>query len=42
VTVVLTVNGQPGAGRKIVGVLAVQTAEGATVGTGSVVVDSVS
>jgi subtilisin family serine protease len=41
-TATLTVTGQPGAGRKITGTLSVQTAEGATVGSGSLVVDSVS
>ncbi len=37
----LTVNGQPGAGRKITGTLRVQTSDGVTVGSGSLVVDSV-
>jgi hypothetical protein len=41
-TATLTVNGQPGAGRKITGTLAVQTDAGVTVGSGSLVVDSVS
>ena len=39
---VLTVNGQPGAGRKITATLSVQTDAGVTVGSGSVVVDAVS
>jgi pre-peptidase len=41
-TATLTVNGQPGAGRKLTGTLSVQTDAGVTVGTGSLVVDSVS
>ena len=40
-TATLTVNGQPGAGRKITGTLRVQTNEDITVGSGSLVVDSV-
>jgi hypothetical protein len=40
-TATLTVNGQPGAGRKITGTVSVQTDAGVTVGAGSVVVDSV-
>ena len=37
----LTVNGQPGAGRKITGTVAVQTDGGVLIGTGSIVVDAV-
>jgi subtilisin family serine protease len=40
-TATLTVNGLPGAGRKLTGTVAVQTDAGVTVGAGSVVVDSV-
>ena len=40
-TATLTVNGQPGPGRNITGTLTVQTDAGATVGSGSLVVDSV-
>jgi subtilisin family serine protease len=41
-TATLTVNGLPGAGRKITGTLSVQTDAGVTVGSGSLVVESVS
>ena len=41
-TATLTVNGQPGAGRKLTGTLTVQTDAGVTVGSGSLVVESVS
>jgi subtilisin family serine protease len=40
-TATLTVNGQPGADRKITGTLTVQTDAGVTVGAGSLVVNSV-
>ena len=41
-TATLTVNGEPGAGRKTTGTLTVQTDAGVTVGSGSLVVDAVS
>jgi hypothetical protein len=41
-TAVLTVNAQPGAGRNITGTLTVQTDAGVTVGSGTLVVNSVS
>jgi hypothetical protein len=40
-TATLTVNGQPGPGRNITGTLTVQTDAGVTVGSGSLVVESV-
>jgi hypothetical protein len=39
-TAVLTAQGNPGVGRKLTGTLSVQTDAGATVGTGSLVVDA--
>jgi subtilisin family serine protease len=40
-TATLTVNGQPGAGRKITGTLSVRTDADSTIGTGSLVVEAV-
>ena len=40
-TATLTVSAEPGAGRKLTGTLSVQTDAGVTVGSGSLIVDTV-